>query len=137
MAGVPDTVVDVLDGRLSNPHREALLKSMVNAKPKGDPLLTPKNAVALRRFPFVLAKLDAAWGCPELFHIHLSKFSLTEERVDPRDPTKIIYNREGFPADAANELAALTENHDRLYGLPKHLQDEAHIMDPFGHNHSR
>lgn len=135
---VPDAVVDVLDGRLRNPHRESMLKNMVNAKPKGDPTLTPKTAVALKRFPFVLAKLETAWGCPELFHIHLSKFSLTEERVDPKNPTKVIYNREGFPVDAANELATLTENHDRLFGLPPHLEHDANIkIDPYSHNHSK
>lgn len=115
VSGVSDAVVDVLDHRFSNPHRESLLKSLATAKPKGDPHLTPKTAVALKRYPHVLAKLDAAWGCPELFHIHLSKMVLTEERVDLKDPTKVIYNREGFPKDAAAELAALTENHDRLF----------------------
>lgn len=34
---------------------------MANAKPKGDPNLTPKNAIALKPFPHVLAKLDAVW----------------------------------------------------------------------------
>lgn len=114
-----------------------MLKNMVNAKPKGDPTLTPKTVVALRRYPFVLAKLEVAWGCPELFHIHLAKFSLTEERADPKNPTKIIYNREGFPKDAADELAMLTENHDRIYGLPKHLKDDAHIADPYGHTNAK
>ncbi len=135
---VQDAVADVLEDRLRNPYRDSVLKSMVNAKPKGDPTLTPKTVVALKRFPFVLSKLEAAWGCPELFHIHLSKFSLTDERVDPKDPTKIIYNREGFPVDAANELAALTENHDRLFGLPPHLDHDANIkIDPYSHSNSK
>lgn len=108
-------VTDVLEGRLNNPHREAMLKSLVSAKPKGDPSLTPKTAVALKKFPHVLAKLDAVWGIPELFHVHLSRFAITEERTDPKDPTKIIYNREGFPDDVASELAILTENHDRIF----------------------
>ena len=94
---------------------EAMLKNLVAAKPKIDPNLTPKNAVALKKYPHVLAKLDAVWGIPELFHIHLSRFSITEERVDPKDPSKIIYNREGFPPEVANELLALRENHDRLF----------------------
>lgn len=128
----------MLDGRLRNPHRESMLKNMVNAKPKGDPLLTPKNAVALKRFPHVLAKLDAVWGIPELFHVHLSRFSITEERADPNDPSKIIYNRGGFPKDAASELAILTENHDRIFGLPPHLEHDANIKtDPYSHNNSR
>ncbi|MFB0964846.1 MAG: hypothetical protein QMC36_04055, partial [Patescibacteria group bacterium] len=131
-------VIDVLEGRLSNPHRESMLKSLVSSKPKGDPNLTPKTAVALKKYPHVLAKLDAVWGIPELFHVHLARFSITEERVDPKDPTKIIYNREGFPPEVALELATLAENHDRIFGLPPHLEHDANIKaDPFAHSNSR
>lgn len=60
-----------------------------------------------------------------------------DERPNQKDPTKIVYSREGFPKEVVDELAILAENHDRIYGPPADLKDGSHANDPYGHNNAK
>lgn len=136
-ANAPERVHSVISG---NPYREHLFDTLVVSNPKEDPDLTPKNAVALARYPHVLKEFETAWGKPELFHLTLSKYSVMWERdrQDLDSSGKVKYAREGFPRDVLVEFTTLTHNHDRIFGLPKHFSgDPEKTKDPFVFNHAK
>lgn len=135
-SNVPELVHSVI---LGNPHREHLVSCLISVQPKEDPDLVPATADAVGRYPHVLKELATAWGDPELFHLTISKYSVMWDRgrTDYDANGKVKYSREGFPRDVLFEIATLTHNHDRIFGLPKHLSGDADYPDPYGFNHAK